>query len=104
MFNLPKFRLATKNVFNFAQKSRSISSMQSIHFSETHLMLKSTCRDFADNEIAPIAAKIDKLHLFPEEIIKKLGELGLLSIEVPEKYNGTDLDYMAYAIALEEIR
>jgi butyryl-CoA dehydrogenase len=75
-----KLRLLAQNTLSHA--TRSISSMQSFNFSETHLMLKNTCRDFADNEIAPHAAGIDRGHLFPAEIIKKLGELGLLSIEV----------------------
>jgi butyryl-CoA dehydrogenase len=75
-----KLRLLAQNTLSHA--TRSISSMQSFNFSETHLMLKNTCRDFADNEIAPHAAAIDRGHLFPAEIIKKLGELGLLSIEV----------------------
>ena len=51
----------------------------------------------------PIAAKLDKEHLFPKEQIKKMGELGLLAVAVPEELGGTGLDYLAYAIALEEI-
>lgn len=66
-------------------------------------MLYKTCRDFAEGELKPIAAKLDKEHLYPKEQIKKMGELGLLSIAVPENLGGTGLDYMAYAIALEEI-
>lgn len=66
-------------------------------------MLQKTCRDFADNELVPIAKKIDKEHLFPAEQIKKMGELGLMGITMPEKYGGTGLDYLAYAIAMEEI-
>lgn len=83
MLKLNQLRLLTQSAFKSrAATTRSISSMQSLNFSETHLMLKNTCRDFADNEIAPQAAAIDRGHLFPEEIVKKLGELGLLSIEV----------------------
>ncbi|XP_044737716.1 short-chain specific acyl-CoA dehydrogenase, mitochondrial [Chrysoperla carnea] len=66
-------------------------------------MLQKTCRDFADNELKPIAAKLDREHLFPAEQIKKMGELGLMAIDVPEEYGGTGLDYLAYAIAMEEI-
>lgn len=51
----------------------------------------------------PIAAKIDKEHLYPKEQIKKMGELGLLAIAIPESLGGTGLDYLAYAIAMEEI-
>ncbi|KAL1110380.1 hypothetical protein AAG570_007911 [Ranatra chinensis] len=66
-------------------------------------MLQKTCRDFANSELVPIASKLDKEHLYPKEQVKKMGELGLMAIDIPEKYGGTGLDYLAYAIALEEI-
>ena len=90
--------LATRAVF-----ARSISAVQNISYSETHVMLKNTCKEFADKELIPIASKIDKNHAYPAEIVKKMGELGLMGIDVPEKYDGTGLDYLAYAIAMEEI-
>lgn len=70
---------------------------------ETHQMLHKTCRDFTDTELIPIAAKIDREHLYPAEQIAKLGDLGLMSIVLSEKYGGSGLDYLAYAIAMEEI-
>lgn len=82
-------------------KQRGIASLAAL--SETHQMLQKTCRDFAEGELKPIAAKHDKEHLYPKEQIKKMGELGLMAISVPEEYGGTGLDYLAYAIALEEI-
>ncbi|KAL0266661.1 UNVERIFIED_CONTAM: hypothetical protein PYX00_009143 [Menopon gallinae] len=66
-------------------------------------MLRKTCREFAEEELKPIAAKIDKEHLFPKEQIRKMGELGLMAMEVPEEMGGTGLDYLAYAIGMEEI-
>lgn len=66
-------------------------------------MLKKTCRDFADNELKPIAARLDRNHEFPKDQIRKMGELGLMAISVPEEYGGTGLDTLAYCIALEEI-
>ncbi|KAL9980973.1 hypothetical protein ACROYT_G009622 [Oculina patagonica] len=66
-------------------------------------MLRKTCRDFADKELAPIAASLDKEHKYPEEQVRKIGELGLLSMEVPESLGGSGLDYLAYAIGMEEI-
>ena len=60
--------------------------------SETHEMLQKTCRDFAEGELKPIASKLDKEHLFPAEQVKKLGELGLLAVTIPEKYGGTGKD------------
>lgn len=66
-------------------------------------MLYKTCRDFAEAELKPNAAKFDREHLYPGDAIKKMGELGLMAIEVPEELGGTGLDYLAYSIALEEI-
>ncbi|XP_073994272.1 activator-recruited cofactor subunit 42 isoform X1 [Rhodnius prolixus] len=71
--------------------------------SDTHQMLKKTCRDFAEAELKPNASKFDREHLYPKEQIKKMGELGLMAVAVPEEYGGTGLDYLAYAIAMEEI-
>ncbi len=99
--NLTKFGNFSKNFFSYG--IRSISNNQSINLSETHLMLKNTCKEFADKELIPIAAKIDKNHLYPEDIVQKMGELGLMAIDIPEKYEGAGLDYLAYAIAMEEI-
>lgn len=66
-------------------------------------MLAKMCRDFADNELKPIASKIDKEHYYPVDQIKKMGELGLMGIAVPEELGGAGQDYLAYAIAMEEI-
>lgn len=49
-------------------------------------MLQKTCRDFADKELVPNAAKCDREHLYPQEQIIKMGELGLMGIAVPEQY------------------
>lgn len=80
---------------------RRVSSLAKLP--ETHEMLRQTCRDFAEKELKPIAASLDKDHKYPLEQIKQLGELGLLSMEVPESLGGSGLDYLAYAIAMEEI-
>lgn len=66
-------------------------------------MLHKTCRDFADTELKPLAAKFDREHLYPKEQIRKMGELGLMAIDVPENLGGSGLDYLAYCIAMEEI-
>eukprot|EP00941_MAST-03F_sp_MAST-3F-sp1_P002179 g2179.t1 len=71
--------------------------------SETHIMMQEMCRDFADNELAPYAAEWDKNHTFPVAAVKKMGELGLMGISVDEKWGGSGLDYLAYAIAMEEV-
>ncbi|XP_039298847.1 short-chain specific acyl-CoA dehydrogenase, mitochondrial isoform X2 [Nilaparvata lugens] len=66
-------------------------------------MLYKSCRDFAENELKPNAAKFDRDHLYPAEQIKQMGSLGVMAVEVPEDLGGTGLDYLAYAIATEEI-
>ena len=74
-----------------------------MQLTEDHLLIQKTARDFAQNEIAPIAAQFDETGEFPAETIKKMGELGLMGIEVPEEYEGAGMDTMAYVLALEEI-
>jgi len=68
-----------------------------------HEMIRQTARDFAEKEIAPIAAEHDETGEFPYATIKKMGQLGLMGIEVPEAYGGAGLDTLAYVLAMEEI-
>lgn len=77
--------------------------LTSTALSETHQMLQQTCREFAQNEIKPLASKIDQQHWYPTELVQKLGELGIMAIDTPEEYGGTGLDYLAYSIAMEEV-
>ncbi|XP_053974394.1 short-chain specific acyl-CoA dehydrogenase, mitochondrial isoform X1 [Hylaeus volcanicus] len=94
--------LVTQNVSAvFRTTTRNIASLSMLP--ETYQMLHKTCKDFAEQELKPIAAEIDKNHLYPKEQIKKMGELGLMGITVPENLGGSGLDYLAYAIAMEEI-
>ena len=72
-------------------------------FSKEHEMLRSAARDFAQNEIAPIAAEFDESGEFPYKTIKKMGEMGLMGIEIPEEYGGAGMDTLSYVLALEEI-
>ncbi|NCP86462.1 MAG: acyl-CoA dehydrogenase [Anaerolineae bacterium CG_4_9_14_3_um_filter_57_17] len=66
-------------------------------------MIQTAARDFAQNEIAPIAAKFDESGEFPRETIKKMGAMGFMGIEVPDEYGGAGMDTLAYVLALEEI-
>ena len=70
---------------------------------ETADLLRDAVQDFAQAEIAPIAAEIDRSNEFPNELWPKLGEMGLLGITVPETYGGTEMGYLAHIIAMEEI-
>jgi alkylation response protein AidB-like acyl-CoA dehydrogenase len=70
---------------------------------EEQSMIREMVRDFAENEIMPIAADVDKEGRFPEENFKKMGELGILGLPWPEEYGGAGADTVCYAIAAEEI-
>lgn len=74
------------------------------HFlGDTYDALRESVYQFAQREIAPIAAKIDKENTFPNELWRKLGELGLLGITAEEEYGGANMGYLAHVIAMEEI-
>jgi isovaleryl-CoA dehydrogenase len=65
--------------------------------------LRDTVRSFAEGEIAPRAAEIDRSDQFPMDLWRKMGELGVLGITVGEAYGGADMGYLAHMVALEEI-
>ncbi len=71
--------------------------------SDEQLMIQAAAHDFARDEIAPIAAAHDQSGEFPRETIAMMGELGLMGIQVPEAYGGSELDTVAYALAMIEI-
>lgn len=70
---------------------------------EEQRMIRDVARDFAENEIKPVAGELDKQGKFPAELVKKLGELGFMGIFVSEKYGGSGMDTFSYVLALEEI-
>ncbi|PKN93883.1 MAG: acyl-CoA dehydrogenase [Chloroflexi bacterium HGW-Chloroflexi-6] len=70
---------------------------------DEHKMIQNAARDFAQKEIAPIAAEFDESGEFPYKTIKKMGGMGFMGIEVPEAYGGAGMDSLAYVLALEEI-
>jgi alkylation response protein AidB-like acyl-CoA dehydrogenase len=74
-----------------------------LQLSEEHRMIRDAARDFAQNEIAKVAAHFDETGEFPHETIKKMGGLGFMGIEVPEEYGGAGMDTIAYVLAMEEI-
>ena len=71
--------------------------------SEEQKMIKQTVRDFAEREIKPLAKELDEKAEFSTYLTKKMGELGLLGMYLPEKYGGQGLDTLSYIIAVEEI-
>ena len=73
------------------------------HLGETVDVLRATVARFAGKEIAPRAAKIDRSNSFPNDLWRRLGELGVLGITVEEEYGGTNMGYLAHIVAMEEI-
>ena len=74
-----------------------------LNLNEEQLMIRDAARDFAQNEILPVAAHYDETGEFPLPIVKKMGQMGLMGIEVPEAYGGAGMDTVAYVLAMEEI-
>jgi isovaleryl-CoA dehydrogenase len=70
---------------------------------ETVAMLRETVRAFAQKEVAPRAAAVERANDFPADLWKKLGALGLLGITVEEEYGGTNMGYLAHIVAMEEL-
>ncbi|MDP3365223.1 MAG: isovaleryl-CoA dehydrogenase [Pseudomonas sp.] len=70
---------------------------------ETLDMLRDSVHQFAQNELAPRAAQIDRDNEFPMDMWRKFGDMGLLGMTVKEEYGGTDMGYLAHALAMEEI-
>src|SRR4030081_3000502 len=68
-----------------------------------HRLLRSTVREFAEQEIAPVAEELDRTHSFPYGIVRRLGELDLMGVPFPEEYGGAGGDSLAYALVVEEL-
>ncbi len=66
-------------------------------------LLRRTVRDFAEQEVAPVAESLDREKRFPYEIVEQMGELGWMGIPFPEEYGGSGGDSLAYALAVEEL-
>ena len=75
----------------------------SLYFSEQHIAVRDMVREFAREEVAPVAAKLDAAAKFPWENVKRMGELGLLGVPWPEELGGAGLDIMSYLIAINEM-
>jgi alkylation response protein AidB-like acyl-CoA dehydrogenase len=74
-----------------------------LEFNETELLIQQTARGFAQKELAPGAAERDRAGVFPTNVIRQLSQLGLMSINVPEKFGGAGAGAVAYALAMMEI-
>ncbi len=70
---------------------------------EEHKLLVEMTRNFTDNELIPIAPEIDAKEIFPKENLKKMAELGLMAMTVPEDYGGSGMDTVSFALAMMEV-
>src|ERR687887_1955102 len=71
--------------------------------SDEQRLLRDTVRDFAREQVAPVAEELDRTKSFPYELVAQMGELGLMGIPFPEEYGGGGADTLAYALAVEEL-
>lgn len=74
-----------------------------LELTEEQRQIRDLAREFGQKEIAPVAAKYDASGEFPRATVKKMGELGLMGIEIPQEYGGAGLDTLCYVLAMEEI-
>jgi alkylation response protein AidB-like acyl-CoA dehydrogenase len=70
---------------------------------DDHALLQRTVRDFARTRVAPVAAELDRTKAFPYEVVRELGELGLMGVPFPAEYGGGGADTLAYALVVEEL-
>ncbi|AUG07745.1 acyl-CoA dehydrogenase family protein [Pseudomonas sp. S09G 359] len=77
--------------------------MHDLELSDEQRMIRDMARDFARGEIAPQAEAMEKAGWITDDLVAQMGELGLLGMVVPEEWGGTYIDYVAYALAVEEI-
>lgn len=70
---------------------------------EEHKLLRDAVRSFAESEIKPVAAQLENNEEFSEDLTRKMGEIGLFGIYVPESFGGHDMDTLSYVIAMEEL-
>jgi isovaleryl-CoA dehydrogenase len=78
-------------------------SLLNFGLGETANLMRESVNDFVSKEIAPLAADIDRNDQFPPELWKKMGDMGLLGITVPDEYGGAEMGYLEHVIAMEEI-
>jgi short-chain 2-methylacyl-CoA dehydrogenase len=74
-----------------------------LDLSDEQQAIRRLARDFAEGEVKPVAEELDREKRFPYEIVKKLGELGLMGVPYPEEYGGGGADYLSYALVIEEL-
>ncbi len=74
-----------------------------LELTEEQQMMRDTARDFAQKEVAPKAAELDKTGRWPSEIVARMGEMGLMGVAIPAEHGGAGMDAISYALAMEEM-
>src|SRR5699024_6303495 len=74
-----------------------------LQFTEEQDMMRRMVRDFVQNEVVPEIDRMETEDRFPNEVIEKMGELGLMGIHIPEEYGGSGMDFTSYIIAIHEL-
>ena len=80
-----------------------MSVSMDFELSDDHKLIQQTAREFAQKEVAPKAAELDKTSRWPAEIVTKMAEQGFLGVAIPEEFGGAGLDTLSYALVMEEI-
>lgn len=91
-----------KRVLHLRVKTSKGMGNMNLHFTEEQQMMRRMVRDFAESEIAPYIEKMEEGE-FPRDILKKMGELGLMGIPIPEEYGGSGMDFTSYIIAIHQL-
>ena len=73
------------------------------NYTEEQMMIRETVRDFAETEVKPLAAEIDRTDAFPWKLYKRMGEIGLLAMTLPVEYGGSGADTISWSIVEEEL-
>jgi len=102
------FRMALRQILSKGRRASSVGLIYPSRRSYVGLpdevqMLKDMVRTFADQELAPMAAKVDKEHLFPADNVRQMSEMGLMGVNVPGEFGGSEMSALAYAVGCEEV-
>ena len=73
------------------------------NLSEEHIQLQQTFREFAENEVKPLAKELDETERFPTETVQKMAEMGMMGLPIPEELGGSGVDQLGYVLAVEEL-
>jgi len=91
------------NILTFKHKQSDKESTMSLFETQQHRELRLKVRDFAEKEVKPVILELDEKELFSTDLVKRMGQLGLMGMHIPKKYGGQDSDYLSYIIAVEEL-